>query len=442
MATRHVVFIDTQTLLHYQWLDQIDWCGLLSAPSIDIMLAPVVISELDKHKYSSPRKKIRERARDRIEQIFRTLSEARPDNLRENVALRRGLRESLADLASHGLDSETNDDRLIGTIIQFREKNSDLPVVFVTDDLGLKLKARDHNIDLIEMPENYQLAEEPDSAELQVQQLRAELQQLKNRLPNLRLSFTSGDQHLRLSSPQPFSLSEADIASRVEAARKEYPAYQVPAPARALHRLPNLSAAGIEAAGIFSRPSDTEITRYEKDRGEYFKALEEYWKKFPIFQNRHRLTVELGLILANNGTAPADDISILLHVPDQMYVGAKRPKIPEAPDTPVRPRMPFDLTSHFGSFPQVHDPTGMARMAEIAMNINRNASPPSIRRSNSFDVEFTVKRLVQHRDEALEPLYITFVSFETAKPFAIDYRLSSASLPQPVGGKLHIVVET
>lgn len=54
------VFDDTNVLLHYQFFDEVDWHSQLGVTSVTLVFAPVVLAELDRHKWSGSR---REKAR-------------------------------------------------------------------------------------------------------------------------------------------------------------------------------------------------------------------------------------------------------------------------------------------------------------------------------------------------------------------------------------------
>ena len=45
-------FIDTNVLLHYRFFRDVDWAAALDEPEVVLVLAPVVLSELDDHKWS------------------------------------------------------------------------------------------------------------------------------------------------------------------------------------------------------------------------------------------------------------------------------------------------------------------------------------------------------------------------------------------------------
>ncbi|MEX2223286.1 MAG: PIN domain-containing protein [Candidatus Rokuibacteriota bacterium] len=423
--------MDTQTLLHYQWLDQIDWLSLLGTDRVEIILAPVVINEMDKHK-RDPQKRRRDRARDRISQISDVLE--RGGALREGATLRAEHRESPGDLLALGLDREINDDRLIGSVVAFISKNPHMRVALTADDLGLKLKARHHNIEILSLPTEYSLVDEPDPLQIKAQKLEQELRSYKSRLPELRVAFQDWGQHVQIELPSPAALTQEDIAARVgEAGTTVCPPYRPPEPP-SLHDLRLISL-----AVIGETPPPDEVNRYHTERESFLEAMGDYWTKWPDVENRRRLTVELQLFAVNDGTAPAEDILLILHVPDGVEVVGKEPAELKKPAPPAWPRANTQM---------MHDMfranlSGLTRLgANIPdFDLPGNVSGPTIRRTNSFTIDYSIGKLIQKRREPLDSLYLIFDGFDTAHSLAIDYQISSASLPDIVEGQVHVVVE-
>jgi len=59
---RIVAFPDSNLFMHFRSLNEIDWCEFLQASAVEIKIAPVVTSELEKQKTLNPLRKLRERA--------------------------------------------------------------------------------------------------------------------------------------------------------------------------------------------------------------------------------------------------------------------------------------------------------------------------------------------------------------------------------------------
>ncbi len=45
-----VLFLDTNIFLHYQSFDQINWSVLVGAQNVGIIIPPITVHELNKHK--------------------------------------------------------------------------------------------------------------------------------------------------------------------------------------------------------------------------------------------------------------------------------------------------------------------------------------------------------------------------------------------------------
>jgi predicted ribonuclease YlaK len=135
-----IAFFDTNTILHFQDLAEIDWRSVLTCDEVLLVLAPITISELDKKKYEA-NGRIRERARAAISRFERLWGEGPIEPVvRDGVKILFLEHTTVIYYAELGLDKDDQDDRLIGSIIHFREQHSGEPVTLVTADFGLKRK--------------------------------------------------------------------------------------------------------------------------------------------------------------------------------------------------------------------------------------------------------------------------------------------------------------
>ena len=77
-----IIFIDTNIFLHFENFEQIDWLKLSNSDSCKLIISPIVIDELDKHKISNS--KVGKKARktlNRIEEII----ESENDQIKNRV---------------------------------------------------------------------------------------------------------------------------------------------------------------------------------------------------------------------------------------------------------------------------------------------------------------------------------------------------------------------
>ena len=83
----------------------------------------------------------------------------------------------------------------------------------------------------------------------------------------------------------------------------------------------------------FNLISDDEITRYNNQLDKFYLSYEKYLKDSILYENLKRRTIELVILLANDGTAPAEDIDIIMHLPDG-FKTLEKGKLPTLPNAP------------------------------------------------------------------------------------------------------------
>ena len=81
MVTNHkIVFIDTNIFLHFTFFTDIEWPAVVDAGGVTIVLPPVTMGELDKHKYNQKSDAVKKRAEKvtrRLAQLFRAKGDVR-----------------------------------------------------------------------------------------------------------------------------------------------------------------------------------------------------------------------------------------------------------------------------------------------------------------------------------------------------------------------------
>ena len=65
----------------------------------------------------------------------------------------------------------------------------------------------------------------------------------------------------------------------------------------------------------------------------------------------------------------------------------------------------------------------------------------SIKRTESYDVEYHIQK-IKHGDRVVLPkMILTFDSYESACSFNCQYTIRPANLPEAIVGELHFVIE-
>jgi hypothetical protein len=176
-------FIDTNVLLNYPPLAEIDWLEVSGMDSITIMLCYPVIKELDNMKSDG---RFSERAKKRIKEIEGNLG----SEIRANVSIEfydAQLRvEDFPDRPS----LESADSQIAHYALLYKKtKHADIGII--TEDLGMRLRCRGLGIPIIDPPGNLRLPTPQSEDQKKLREAERKYQDLKNRLPEL--TFVASD---------------------------------------------------------------------------------------------------------------------------------------------------------------------------------------------------------------------------------------------------------
>lgn len=446
-----IVFLDTNVYLHYQLFDQIKWPEIIGAEKITIVVPPVVIRELNKHKDLNSRPRIKKRAGKVLRKLFELFDSDPKTSLDDNIEIWLEDREPLINFAAHQLNPDIQDDILIGNIIMYQNEMPDAEIVLVTSDMGLTLvaKARRQELDIIRLPDSLKIPEEPDPSQQRIKQLEEELRKMKLRLPQLLLTFNDGSNRAKFAISPPARPTSDELKKELEKIRNRYPKMEAqPNPPRNKDDYGTTMAdiaAAIAIQGMNS-PSSEDITKYNEKLDKFYEAYAKYLENSKWYNEFRQRTIKMTFWLVNNGTAPAEDIDVFMHFPDgfRLFDEENFPNSPIPPKAPSKPKSRLDA---FGSIrssliapsyiPSLtsHDIGGLALPPP-------NMSSLNIRRTNSYEVSFDVQRLKHNMQEQADTLYVVFDSFEDAKNFKIDYEILCADVPDKITGALQVIVET
>lgn len=436
------LFLDTNIFLHYQLFDQINWSSLFGVSDIEIIIPPVTIHELNKHKDAHTKPRVRSRASDIIKKLFGLFEDSTETRIGTGLIVHLEDREPQIDFIQHQLSREVKDDELIASILYLKAKVPEKKVILVTSDFGLILlgKAKRQGIEVYRLPDTYKLLEEPDPSEKKILELQTELRKIKNTMPEVLLVFENEKDHIRYSikSPKPH-LTSVEIENLLEKVKSEHP------PMQNIQR--DLKSKGLDSASLALAMANSitsaDIDAYNQELEKYYADCEDSFQKQLDYENLLARTLKLDIWVSNTGTAPAEDLDIYMHFPDGFALFSED-EFPEAPQFPEQPSEP---TSSLGKA------LDMSRLNEAIFSISNNimdfnsphlssnVSGLDIRRTNSYDVEFHIERLKHKIHEAADTIYITFTNYDDVKSFEIYYRILVANLAEPTEGKLHVIIE-
>jgi rRNA-processing protein FCF1 len=144
-----IMVLDTNTFLHYQLPDSVDWCALVGAKAVRLIVPLRVVEELDAKKWTR-NDDLAGRARDALAQMDRLLSSTIgvPVALREATTI-----EVPVDDGPRYRPMDADEEILLECEEQRAFANEQ--VFLVTGDTAISLRARARRLDVVSMPEKY-----------------------------------------------------------------------------------------------------------------------------------------------------------------------------------------------------------------------------------------------------------------------------------------------
>lgn len=393
------IFIDTNLVLHFRRVEELDWCGLLGVAPCSIVITPVLMRELERNKVHNPNAKLRQRAKDMISWLADRMREDDPIALRDGVTLIFDDQEPLIDFAEHRLSREIADDHLIASAVAWAQRTAQ-DVAIASDDVGIALKLRSRTIRALAPDPGWRLPDVVDEERAELRQMKRELALERNRRPALEVQFEGGGKKVSIS-PDSVDAPLSTEAKRIELPLITFDEYM----AADERREPG--------PRVYER---TPVDRYNEELQEFFSDYEAFLLKHAVWTEAENRTIELAFVLANSGSSPANNIDILLAFPKHVEILAAEdaPDAPAEPDPPVMPH-PNRRVATMGRaialgapYQPVHAP--LEGEPQIAPD-RRHA-------------EYFVSTLKHDCAFELEPVLVRFAAQREMKPFEIEVSIT------------------
>ncbi len=420
--------------LHYQPLEKINFADILGLANHVVIIPLITLNELDQHKNTHQNAQIRERARNRINALKRWNKEGQ---LSPSLSIEFLPQRPMIDFHAYGLNTQWNDDQLIASIIQFKKDHPNERVVLLTQDTTLNLRAPTFGIETIDIPDEYLLPQEDDPLVKENRKLQNELNRIKQTQPKLivRLSDMNDDENYVSRKLQTPSSEPSPDKNKYLANLRESLSH----PLRKDNFIKKQNAIEKACNAIdqqFSLIEENELTRYKDDLENYISKMSEYFDELELYKEQQCRTIALQFELRNTGTVPATDIDLMMHFPDgfDLYTEDDRPNEPQEPSKPLPPQTLMEKMANLHlSSPYIPSIVNMPDFGP--------PDPFSLRKTNSYELNYNMTNLKHGYLHNLKPLYLIFPSREGAKSFNCDYIITAANLPEPVNEQIHIIVE-
>lgn len=426
------LFVDTNYLLHYPPLREIDWRKVAGCSEVLLVICMQVVHELDDKK-NDPR--LGERAGRAIREIESVLEGG--GILAEGVSLTAFNSDIPPASFPSGLSADSKDDRILAEVLLYAQSNPDRRIAVLSEDLGMSLKCRPRGLERIKPDTDRRLPDPADEATKKHRQVVEELNRLKNRLPDLRMRIAHRDgepaEHIEVPANEPPApLSLEDLLRKAD---EEFPVldrtywpgipYQVGRPVEI--------------------PSEAEYQRYARERTAYREGLASYLAKLNEYRDRNARAFLIKLVLENRGSAPADDTDVHIQFPDYVgYRGAPvliRPgedglKRPDGPTRPVKPRTDTEIAR--AMMPDYA--ASLASLPSFDVPI-RNVSFVTSSRRVPLRHQYHVRRLKHFEIEVITTCLVVFSSWDAVRSFGIQYELAPSNRHDRQSGEVHVVIQ-
>jgi predicted nucleic acid-binding protein len=420
------LFLDTNIFMHFQDYEQIPWKEFVdSTEDLVLVVAPVVIQELDKHK-RNPNSKLAMRARKLLHKIEDSLDKENGANLKVLTIDKTPSEETFH---VNALQRSEQDDRLIASMLEFQQgKDREDRVILVSDDLGIRLKLRRFPIKQLQLPENLLLPNQRSEEEALISAMKKEILDLKSRIPVVSLTFEDGTLFKTFARDKPLRDRDEVVSQLLTKQKQTYPYLGFTA------RYENQPTSFLQD---FISLSKAQVDDYNDQLRTYFSEFERYLLTEYERASVSRNSIRISLLLSNTGTEPANDLDIALHFPDGFELLDDLPNKAKEPSLPYLPTSRYDRNALRLHVPNLN--FGGFQREPILNSID--PSRPVIKRTNSYDVTFDLKNLKHGMRFNVQPLYVKYVDISDASGFAIEFKLHIGNVPKPVTGALNVKIE-
>jgi hypothetical protein len=416
------VFPDTPNFLHYKSFDQIDLPAILGSESVVLVIAPIILRELNDKSDSHPNPRLKKRAAVAIKKLGEWAESHAPAKVREGVSLVFQPTEPLGlDFAAEQLDPNINDDRLLASFISYSKESPGARTILLSFDVGLRVKAQTRNIEIFRLPENAKLPTDPDPQEIEINELKKKLRDHESASPNLRLLFTSGKSVLEVVVRAAKFRPASEIQSLVEREHCRVPKFLV--------KTGTITSWALQE-GKYLLPKEAERRNHVIDL--YLQSYREYLTASDEHENRKKRRFEVPLMLVNDGGKPANDIDIVLSVPESINAFVRMEAVPGEPQPPAAPNWTAETEGSEAS--KSSDPISSP---DPDANVSR---PWIVMEKTGMSVRFHVKKIKHRYRITLPSILFEFDTVESVRSFAIDYTLLADNVPREVDGSLNVVV--
>ncbi len=430
-----IVFLDTNSLLHYPCIKDIDWRSLCKADVVRLMLSRQVLKELDEKK-SHPT--LRDRAIRTIKEIDELIENG--GKIRDKVSIEPYMKEIPASDYPQDLDPKAQDDKIICQAMTCAEENAPVKVVIVSEDINMKIRSKMFKLGVI-VPAQKSRMENP-TTEIERERNKAvkELNELKNKKSDIRIKISSTKERFENQFELTLcKLKSAPIDIEAEIAVKS----------KKLSIARPLGDTG-KHVGFRDRvnriylTADADYDRYDKDLKLYLEKYRRYLDSQVRCQKSLLRAFEFWIKIENIGNSPAAKVQIILRFDPALQALSIEDQtvgnFPVPVKEPKEPTPPHAL-SVLGSLASFAMPT--LDYSHVLSGVQLAGEPNICLKGDSvsgFILHFSSDRLSHHEVFIHGPIIGMFKEDVAVRPFQVLATITADELPAAVERKLNILI--
>jgi hypothetical protein len=429
------LFLDTNSLLHFPPIKDVDWKTVCGCASVQLVLCLQVIHELDEKK-DDPR--LSDRANRAIKEIKAIRSAG--GVVREGVTLVVFNHEIRAADFPTSLSLDSKDDRIVHSAKKYLEEHAGARVAVYTEDMGMTLRCEANSLPVVEPDPKRRLENPQDELTKKYRQAISELNTLKNRLPILTLEIASAGQFPQKGHPFSALLAPSwqllDKQTELLKVQRAYPKHTETSshPLKLLDHI------------LEKHIGSDEWMRYNQRLDNFYLAYELFIQRLNTWGENNDRTIGFDLWLGNAGNAPANDLDVFLLLPPSLKwvaeVESDSAKVllrPEPPEPPERPRsllLPpnYDIVALQSITPI------SAQIAELLSQRDRDVVEVWNEGERGFCIHAKMRRLKHGGHHRIGSFLAVFGSWGDVKPFEAEFTISAAELPDRTTGRIAFVI--
>jgi len=428
------VFPDTNALLHYPPIKEIDWKTVCDADSVKIVLCMQVIHELDEKK-SHPR--LSERAKRTIKEISFLRNSDDPVN--EGVTI---------EIYTYKIDPsdfpdtmriDEKDDRIMRQVMKYIEDTHEHNVIICSEDYGMQLCCEEHGLVVIEPDKSKRLEDPLTHEQKEYRRALIELADLKNKRPELELIVCKPDDEPIANQPIKFVLSRSiDFINVNQAVENERRRIGIPVKPHSF-------------MGFGEIP--------QEDWDKYLQELDNYYPRYKTWvelvnraKDEQARRIGFMLHIKNSGKFPAEDVGVSLNFPPIfLYIKCQKDIEGRHPTYPEKPKPPREPKSVMLSMAEIYGSGGGIRGSYIPESFLSNIPyipkiwDPTFYLEGEPDVGFlirvTIPKLNHFVQQTFGPFELMFNSWDDVNSFNVNRQIIAANLPEKIESEIPFLID-